>query len=416
MIVSPVWGSPTEKTLSQLPSIPVLSVPHDCREALTAAINEQGEVYLATEVDTGWRDIPLLEAVLEAPESNGDFVMFSGHIDAWHLGAMDNGGANATMLEVAAVMASHRHELVRDLRLLFWSGHSHGRYAGSTWYADHHYRLLYDHCLLHINIDSVGGRGATVLSEAPCMPETFDLAKRAVRAETGTDYVGSRYPRAGDQSFWGTGTPSVFMGLSEQPQSDDEASRQFTAMFGGKAIGFGWWWHTPEDTLDKLDPELLLRDCRIYLRVVHEACTAAVMPLRFSCTVREIQQHLLMYADVAGEEVDFSEVLASARSLVEKLEELDARLEDKPDANAANALLKALGRVLIPLNYVAGSRFEHDPALPQPPVPCLASAFLPSKATDVDVRKGGRIELRRALNRVELALRDAKQVAQAGLK
>ena len=30
----------------------------------------------------------------------------------------------------------HRDRLARSLRIAWWSGHSHGRYAGSTWYAD----------------------------------------------------------------------------------------------------------------------------------------------------------------------------------------------------------------------------------------------------------------------------------------
>ena len=87
--------------------------------------------------------------------------VFSGHVDSWHYGAMDNGTANATMLEVARLLAQHRDELYRGLRVIFWSGHSHGRYSGSTWYVDNHWEELHDRCVAHVNVDSTGARGAS---------------------------------------------------------------------------------------------------------------------------------------------------------------------------------------------------------------------------------------------------------------
>ena len=68
-------------------------------------------VRLTTEVDTRWRHIPVLTAELDGEEDN--FVLFSGHIDYWHYGAMDNGTANATMMEVGRILANHRAALRR---------------------------------------------------------------------------------------------------------------------------------------------------------------------------------------------------------------------------------------------------------------------------------------------------------------
>ena len=81
-------------------------------------------------------------------------MLFSGHIDSWHRGAMDNGSANALMLEVLRVLLPQREMLRRSIRLAFWSGHSHGRYAGSTWYADNFWEELHENCVLHLNADS----------------------------------------------------------------------------------------------------------------------------------------------------------------------------------------------------------------------------------------------------------------------
>src|SRR5439155_1330942 len=84
--------------------------------------------------------------------------LLAGHVDSWHYGAMDNAGANAVMMEAGRLLA--RTRLYRGLRLTFWSGHSHGRYAGSAWYVDSHWDELNARCAAHLNVDSVGGRGA----------------------------------------------------------------------------------------------------------------------------------------------------------------------------------------------------------------------------------------------------------------
>ncbi len=106
------------------------------------------------------------------------FVLFSGHHDTWYYGVMDNGGANATMLEVAKVLAGRRAEWRRGLRLCFWSGHSHGRYSGSSWYADAFWDELERRCVAHVNVDSTGARGNTAMENAPVSAELRALAAR----------------------------------------------------------------------------------------------------------------------------------------------------------------------------------------------------------------------------------------------
>lgn len=416
MIVSPVWGSPDDQALAELPSIPVVSVTAAASDALNAAVERGADATLRTRVTTEWRTLPLLEATLAAPGGDGGMVLFSGHIDAWHLGAMDNGAANATMLEVATVMARHRDDLVRDLRILFWSGHSHGRYAGSQWYADNHDEELRSRALVHVNIDSVGGRGASDLTQAPCMPETFEAAATAIADESGQCYQGVRYGRAGDQSFWGHGVSSVWMGLSEQPSQPTVASGAFGALFGAsRAGGFGWWWHTPEDTIDKVDEELLARDCRAYLRLVHRLCTEVVAPLQFSRTARDLREHLEALIPSAGQHIDLTRATQRLADLEGKLADLEAAWAATPDASAWR-VQKALARHLVPLEYVAGSVHEHDPALAQPPVPRLATLRALADASDEDARRHVLVGARRKLNDVEWRLREALDVVDHALE
>ena len=87
--------------------------------------------------------------------------LFSGHVDAWH--SRRDGQRHGQRHHAGGRPAPGRAGggLRRGLRLAFWSGHSHGRYAGSAWYADHAWRELHRHGVLHLNVDSTGARGAT---------------------------------------------------------------------------------------------------------------------------------------------------------------------------------------------------------------------------------------------------------------
>jgi len=398
MCVSPVWGSPDSDAMARLPGVPVVSVTAEWEARLLEAVTRGEQVTIRSEVDTGWRTIPLLEATLEAPTGDGSLVLFSGHIDAWHYGAMDNGGANATMLEVATVMAERRSLLRRDLRFLFWSGHSHGRYAGSQYYADQHYLELRDRALVHVNIDSVGGVGATVLTEAPSMPETFELAAAAIASESGQRYRGVRFERAGDQSFWGHGVSSLFMGLSEQERSDSVAGEAFARMFGAsRAGGFGWWWHTPQDTIDKLDPRNLERDARIYARSIDLLCTAPIAPLRYAASVSDMLVRLEGLRERLGDRLDLTPALERCVQLRQRLDALEPNWPGFAPSSVWT-VQKRLARALVPLGYVAGPRHQHDPALAQPPMPLLAPIERLGRHTSLEAQRHERVAARRALN------------------
>ncbi|MDN7242946.1 M28 family peptidase [Planococcus sp. N028] len=378
MIVSPVWGTPVPRTASYLPDTPVVSVDFENGQSIRQALKEATECRISTEVETGFRSIPTLIAELKGTEEPENFVLFSGHIDSWHYGVMDNGTANAVMLEVARILSQYQGKLKRTLRLAFWSGHSHGRYAGSAWYCDTHWEEIYENCVLHVNVDSVGAKDAVVLTEANCMKETQSLAKEVIGTLTGEEFEGSRFGRAGDQSFFGTGTPSIFMGLSEQVPSDEPAAAAFKNLFGGgKAGGFGWWWHTTEDTIDKIEPDFLKRDCEIYVIVVYRALNNPLIPVNPLAGASEIEAGLRAWQEKAEGLFDLSLSLERAGQLKSKLEEFQdalAKLDsgDNGKILIANRAIMELSRILVPLNYVKGNVFDHDFALKQPVIPKLA--------------------------------------------
>ncbi|MFD1037434.1 M28 family peptidase [Virgibacillus byunsanensis] len=423
MIVSPVWGTPIPENASYLPSIPVVSINYDNGKSIRKQVKEgKNDCRISTEVDTGFRSIPTLVAEIKGNEEPEKYVMLSGHIDSWHYGVMDNGTANAVMLEVARILSKYNGKLKRTLRLAFWSGHSHGRYAGSAWYCDTHWEDLNDNCVLHVNIDSVGAKDSTVLTESNCMRETQGLAKEVIGTLTGEKFEGSRYGRAGDQSFWGTGTPSVFMGLSEQEPSNEPAAAAFGQLFGGgKTGGFGWWWHTTEDTLDKIDPDYLKRDCEIYLTLVYRLLTYSILPINQLEGVIEIEEGLIEWQTKSQDVFNLSVSLDRVdhlKNIVTEFQEVIHNLEyeDSKKISMANETLMELSRILVPLNYVKGNVFDHDFALKQPVIPKLTQLD-DLIHSEVNTEEFGFIynSLIRKRNEVNFALKKAIYVVKEAL-
>jgi 2-dehydropantoate 2-reductase len=373
MIVTTVWGTPAPETASRIPRTPCLSIRRADAERLRRLM-QAGPLRLrmTTRVRTGWMPIPHLVGHLDG-RMEDRFVLLSGHVDSWHHGAMDNASANATMLEVARLLATHRDRLRRGLRVAFWSGHSHGRYAGSAWYADHAWADLHRRCLLHLNCDSTGARGATDYARLHVTEDAQPFAETVVHDVTGQPARGHRFSRAGDQSFWGAGVPSAFMSLSGVPKQDTELSRAMERILGSS--GFPWWWHTREDTIDKIDPGVLALDTKVYLAATLRAVNAPLVPLDHARAARSLLAVAEELQSVAGRRFDLGPALAAVRRLAERADALARALaglagsaQGAATLDRANRALVRLSRVLVPLAYTTGDPFRHDLALPLPPL------------------------------------------------
>ena len=416
MIVTTVWGTPGPETASRIPATPCLSILGVDGDRLRAHLaGGPLRVRMTTRVQTGWMPIPHLVGELVGREEDR-FVLFSGHVDSWHYGAMDNGTANATMLEVARLLAARRSELRRGIRFAFWSGHSHGRYAGSAWYADHAWRELHQRCVLHLNVDSTGARGATDYSVLHATEDAQRFAEAVVADVTGQPSRGRRFSRAGDQSFWGAGVPSAFMSLSGLPKQDTDLSRAMERLVG--SAGFPWWWHTKDDTIDKIDPDVLVLDTKVYVASALRWLNAPVLPLDHARAAQALLGELEALQAAAGAHFDLAPALQAARALGERLERVATGLESvdpsTPPARreAINRGLMRLSRVLVPLAYTSGDRFTHDLALPIPPLAGLQRAReLARLGLDSDEYKFARAALVRERNRAVHALDSAASVA-----
>lgn len=405
MCLSPVWGTPIPETAPLLPDVPAVGITRDDGARLKERLAEGPlQVRLVTEPHLAWTMIPTLTADLPGVEEER-FVLFSGHVDSWHLGVMDNGTANATQLEVARLLAERKGELRRGIRLAFWSGHSHGRYAGSAWYADSHWHELHERCVCHVNIDSVGAKGASVLEEAPSMAETFAFGREILAETTGTELEYRRISRSSDQSFWGHGVPTLFATLSEQARDDSETGAAMAQLLGSgtKGGGLGWWWHTTEDTADKIDPAHLARDAGIYAETLWRLCTLPRLPFDYAAAAEEMAETLARYHTAANGRLDLERTRALALELAE---ELRGNALDQLDPARANAILIDLAHLLIPVNYTRSGPFGQDLALSTHPLPGLAdAATLGALDPASDDLRFLRTWLERERNRVEHALR-----------
>lgn len=413
MCISPIWGTPTPETAPLLPDVPSVGIlgtdSAKLRERLAAG---PVRVRLVTETFLEWTPITTLTADLPGTEEER-FVLFSGHLDSWHLGVMDNGTANVTQLEVARLLSERKGELRRGIRLAFWSGHSHGRYAGSTWYADSHWHELHERCVCHVNVDSVGAKGASVLEEAPAMAETYSFGKEILTETVGVELEYKRMSRSSDQSFWGHGIPILFASLSEQARDDSETGEAMAQLLGAgsKGGGLGWWWHTTEDTYDKIDLDNLVRDAGIYAETLWRLCTLPRLPFDYAATADELAETLAEYHEAAKGQLD----LQRTRELALELgHELRGGGLDHLDAPRANTVLIELAHLLIPVNYTRSGPFEHDLALRSQPLPGLSDAVtLGTLEAQSNEARFLRTKLERERNRVEHALRTAIRVVRS---
>ncbi len=412
MIVSTIWGTPTPESAVRIPRTPAVSIVAadgaDVRRRLAAG---PVRARISTRVFMEWQTTPILTGELPGNGSD-EFVMFSGHQDSWHEGAMDNGSANATMLEVARLLALHRDQLYRGLRLIFWSGHSHGRYSGSTWYADHNWEELHDRCVAHVNVDSTGARGATYYGSFGANKELGPFGAGIIREHTGTPSEARRQSRAGDMSFNGIGIPSLFMSLSQVPvsQGAGSVSASVSALFGGQ---MPWWWHTDSDTIDKVDLDVLVLDTRIYVSTLWRLCTQTLLPMDFRPVAADIAAELKSVQTAAGAHIDLSLAVKRAELLSAAVERLEARKTKAAagDVPAINAQMMALSRLLIPVTYTLAGPFDHDPAWPIPHVPGIQDARrLPAMPADSDAYRFLYTKVTRNINALAFALRAALAV------
>ncbi len=413
-ITTTSWGSPDLESEGRVPPVPVFGINKPDGEALKALL-AQGPVTVAVsnQVDTGYRQIPVIVAEIAGSQAADEFVLFHGHLDSWHVGIGDNATGDATLLEIARVFHKHRDQLARTIRIAWWSGHSHGRYAGSTWYADSFAQDITANCVAHVNCDSPGCRWATEYRDVFFMPEAEGIVQASVKDVTGQDSSGGRPLRAGDCSFNNLGVSTFFMLSSTMPE-DLVKEKGYYAVGG---CGGNIAWHTEDDTMEIADPDNLLRDIRVYAVALLRALNAPVYPLDYRAAVRDIEQTVTRYQEAVGETFDFGPSLRACADLSRTLERfyeeassLSDRSVDDPSVRQINASQRQLARSLVTVSYSRDGRFRQDPAQSIPALPDLEPAIeLGTVPEGSDRYHLLRTHLTRGQNRLVWSVRQAER-------
>jgi hypothetical protein len=203
----------------------------------------------------------------------------------------------------------------------------------------------------------------------------YDLGREVIKKYTGQTPEYDRMGHSGDNSFWGVGLPTLFQLLSRQPPEP-----------AGKEVlvkGLPWFWHTTADTIDKIDPDILLNDTRVYMAALWGLCVNPVLPMNFVPVAEELEGVLSGLQTRASGSFDLNPAMERARTLrvkAEKLFNFCQRVESEVNegsfasiqvAEELNNCLMKLSRLLIPVNYSAVDPFDIDIAVPIPPIPRL---------------------------------------------
>ncbi|WP_129113605.1 M28 family peptidase [Halegenticoccus tardaugens] len=411
-IATPIWGgTPRLDEVDNIPTIPIVNVNNPDGATLRewAESNEGLVVELSTDLTTDWMECPIVVAEVEAGAADADaFVLLHGHYDSWFVGIADNATGDAGLLELARVFEEHSDDLERNIRIAWWPGHSTGRYAGSTWYADTYAHDIADNCVAQVNMDSPGAKDATEYTDMSCWcPEAHDLVGEAIDDVTGASYE-EHFPfRAGDYSFDNLGVTGFFM-LSSNIPTEERERRGYHAV--GGCGGNSDAWHLSTDTLDKAGKEELVRDIRVYAVALARVLNADVLPFDHARNTAKITEAVAAYDNVAGDEFDFSATLEQLDALKSEISAyMEAVHAGEISPEEANDTITRLSRILTRLYLVEDEQFEQDPATSRDPVPKLAPAqkFPILKGDD---RKFLQVQLTREQNAVVGELKRARRL------
>jgi len=355
-----VSGNPTSDSIDLVQRISAIVHVSNRDGQRLKVLAKQGNMraHVTSIVETGWKKLPLLVAEIRGVRDPEKFMLVNGHVDTppFSPGAVDNASGNVAILELARVLNGHSEKLKRSIRFAFWTAHEIGRYGGSTWYNDAFWHELRYYCTAFFNIDSPGTEGATTYREAP-IGELQELVTESIASVAGVKVEGSHWPsRAGDHSFWGTGLPHAST-ISARPK---DLYDPFVNYSGG-----GWWWHTPYETIEHGDIDILGTDVKVNLNFIFKVTNCPVLPMNFvpyADAMLKILEDLQAGAGKISFYFNINSVIERAREFRELAERLEGTVRKAVDGAATDEMLEELNRCIMwvsrHINLVAHSDAE----------------------------------------------------------
>jgi hypothetical protein len=421
--IKPAWGNPTPQTWrDEMPRMPSVGVSRSSGLVLKElCASGRVEVAIETDVDNAWRPVQVTVGEIRAPESE-DFVIVGGHQDSWYgPAATDNAAGNACIVELARVFNQYRDELERGILFGFWTAHETGTMAGSTWFVDRNWDRLRRHAIAYLLIDQPACTGTTRwMTTSNLEMRRFHQAIERRYLHVPSDWKPQK--KGGDASFFGLGVPMLY-GMGAFTEKELHATAD---------ANLGWWHHSLECTIDKVDFGWMQSHLRVYAAWLWNLCTAPILPFDFTAVAQQFAARL---EDLAQRDRDntlgLADVSARSRDLERSVMRLDAvtgtwreryRAQDADSQVAAtllNRCLKRLSNLLIPIQSTVKGVYGHDPygfTAQLSAIPCLYDV-----AAWLDASHGSEASrllethLRRERNRVADAVDDAGEVVRSTL-
>ncbi len=363
------WGSPTPETIDHLSKIAALSVCREDGEYLET-LTKKEKVRLRLKADSwlGYKKVRLPVGMLPGAKDPDKFVLIGAHYCSWFIGAVDNAVANALLLEMARVFSKYKNGLRRGIRFAWWSGHEQGTYAGSTWYLDRFWDDIRDHAIAYLVMDGIARINSSVF-EIKNTEEMRRFQESVVRDVLGVEVKSTRVTKIGDQSFWGVGVPSFLgrTGFSGMKRSPD-------------GVAPNWYDHTAEDTLDKVNMELIPMHFRTHAVPVLRLCNNRVLPFEFVTMAEEFKKGLKELQNDRVSPLDLTSVMREAEELEGRAEALNSSImrilpaarQGQRKVEHVNDCLMGLSRILLPVLSTQSGKYGQDPmGMKYRPIPRL---------------------------------------------
>lgn len=410
--VKPVWGNPTPDNYgAEMPVLPCIGIARtEGLKLREMAKKGPVRVWFRTKVENGWR--PIWITTGEISGRTEDFVVLGGHQDSWFgPAATDNAAGNSCVMELGRVFNQHRGRLRRGLLLGFWAGHETGTMIGSSWFVDRNWDRLRQHMCAYVEIDQPACAGTTWWSTSSNAElHRFHQAIER-RLMPGRTIRWKRAVKIGDSSFFGLGAPLLG---GHGAFTDEELKATALATLG-------WWHHTLECTIDKVDFAQIPQHLEVYAAYLWELLTTPILPYTYGPVAEQFIGRLSELAG-AGKPIGLDGALARA----ERFREAAARFDEAADrwreryaregirddepAERLNRCIKRLGRLLIPMESTAIGSYGHDPyglTAQATMIPCLYEVPRLDTLPEAEDRWMLETKLVRQRNRVADALGDA---------
>jgi hypothetical protein len=229
-----------------------------------------------------------------------------------------------------------------------------------------------------------------------------------------------RAVKNGDASFFGLGVPML---AAQGAFTAEELKRTALA-------NLGWWHHSIENTIDKLDFTFMADHLRVYAAYLWELCTAVVLPFEY-VSVADGFIERLDELKAGAEGIGLAGAADRARAFKASAARLEAaaqewrqyyaggRTKDEAPAEVLNSCMKLLSRALVPLASTTKGAYGHDPYGYTPQGTMIPSLFdVPryAKLADGEARWMLETQLVRDRNRIADALDDCRRLIDDALR